>query len=339
MIELIFVRHGKKAYQAANDANDPLGREQQQAVTTLGAILQKIGVRPTHIYSGSFKHSLQTAEYLQRQLGGPSGAAQLELLTPQGPLLVDELIEHIRKNLQGERGCFLLVAHEPRLRQLITAYTGQRLEPLQHLDSVCITADSPSDLRVGKAKVAWRYPVRNYLEADLRQKISSKMTVATFLAGFTFTALFGLFDSPTKPLDYTRPPIPWCVPPTWIPVMDTVAFWLLTAAVGLFVAAVYVYDQLSMPQGLWDSAGKESWWVVWFKGTKTFRDGLKKNGYVYAYMVGTWSALFTPAVILAAIGLGLVVAIKSLSLAAGYALSLIGVGSYYLITKPKTGVD
>ena len=157
-------------------------------------------------------------------------------------------------------------------------------------------------------------------------------------AGFTFTAMVGLLGNPIVPWEQSWPSIP-SLPETSWPVLQAIAFWLLTVAVALFVAAVYVYDQLGMPQGLWDSAGKESWWVVRFKGTKTFREGLEKNGYVYAYMVGAWSVLFTPAVGLAAIGLGLVVAIKSLSLAGGYVLILIGVICWYLFTKPNIGVD
>lgn len=338
MIELVFIRHGERAYEE-EDAMDPLGSEQPPVVKALGEALEKIGVRPTKICSATFKHSMETAEHLQESFGGGPVAVQLELLTPRGPLPVEELIDYIEASLKGEHGCFVLVGHDPRLRQLITAYTGERLVPLQYLDAVCVTAGSLRELRVGKASVAWRYPVRNNCGPELRQKISSKMTVATFLAGFTFTAVFGLLDSPREPLSPPLPPIPWCLPEAWIPFLSTAAFWVLTASVGLFVAAVYVYDQLGMPEGLWDSAGKESWWVVWFEGTKTFKDGLEKNGYVYAYMVGAWSMLFTPAVVLAAIGFGLVVTISSLSLAAGYVLILVGAGSYYLITKPKIGVD
>ena len=67
------------------------------------------------------------------------------------------------------------------------------------------------------------------VDSELRDKITSKMTVATFLAGFTFAALLQLLNDPTR---FQSTP-------------NRIAVISLTLALSLFVAAVYMYDRLS----------------------------------------------------------------------------------------------
>jgi hypothetical protein len=244
---------------------------------------------------------------------------------------------------QSMNPTFLLVGHDPRLRQLITQFTGARLEPLDYLDMVCIVAGSANDLRLGRAKVDWRYPVRNTSEADLRQKVTSKMTVATFLAGFTFTSLgvalgdLNVTASPAgMPLPVTS--FDYVFPAEWNQFIKVAALLLLSLSIGLFVGAVYVYDQLAMPPGLWDAEGKDSLWFRWFQTSK-LKDNINKNGYLYANMIMAWSRLFTPAVGLAAVGFGLLITTRSVLLAGLYLLALALAGIWYGLNKPKVGLD
>ena len=66
------------------------------------------------------------------------------------------------------------------------------------------------------------------------------MTVATLLGGFVFAALITvLVDS--------RPSWEW---------HRIVAALLLTSSLALFVASVYLFDQLSMPEGFWTDADR-----------------------------------------------------------------------------------
>jgi hypothetical protein len=86
----------------------------------------------------------------------------------------------------------VLVGHEPRLSQFISKWTGKRFRPLDRSDAICLAGGSLEDFRCGCAKVVWHIPVRAYEEEALQQKIGSKMTVATLLAGFSFAALVEL---------------------------------------------------------------------------------------------------------------------------------------------------
>jgi hypothetical protein len=171
----------------------------------------------------------------------------------------------------------------------------------------------------------------------------SKMTVATFLAGFTFTSLGVALSSINKPVSSaeTLPPVSsfdCIIPSDWKMYIDVTALLLLSLSLGLFVGAIYVYDQLAMPRGLWDSEGKDSLWFRWFR-TSELKHNLKKNGYVYAHMLMAWSRFFTPAVGLAAVGFGLLLATRSVLLAGLYLLVLTLAAVWYGLNKPKVGFD
>ena len=49
-----------------------------------------------------------------------------------------------------------------------------------------VRGDSFEALLKGCGKIDLRFPVVDHQEAELRPKVQSKMTVATFLAGFVF---------------------------------------------------------------------------------------------------------------------------------------------------------
>jgi hypothetical protein len=133
------------------------------------------------------------------------------------------------------------------------------------------------------------------VDSQLRQKIASKMTVATFLAGFTFAALLELLKDRSH-FESAR---------TIIPIR--VAVVSLTLALGLFISAVYMYDRLSMPREFWSYQPRPG-----SNGKKTFLEKLHfkvhpesamlKDGALYTYMIGVWQWVFTPAVISAFVG-------------------------------------
>jgi hypothetical protein len=175
--------------------------------------------------------------------------------------------------------------------------------------------------------VDFRYPVVDHQEAALRQKVQSKMTVATFLAGFVSAALVALILTN----DFG----------TW----RQVAAVLLTLALGLFVATVYIYDELSMPDGFWLTGRPSRFrrrltahrehrrvlrWesiaqgtenarasvddVTWLHDPKERRKALADEdaaeqrlaGPIYTYMVQTWTFVFTPAVAFSLLGFGVI---------------------------------
>ena len=349
-LKIVFVRHGRRTYArkfSHNDAEDPLDQSEVKAVEVCRSILESQGDGPSRVFVSSHQHSKDTACILSNksELLSQDGIP-VELapeLTPNSGTGIDSMFARIDSSMTPPMNAtFWLVGHDPRLRQLVTQFTGVRLEPLNYLDMVCVVADSANGLRLGRAKVSWRYPVRNTSENELREKVTSKMTVATFLAGFTFTALGVALSSLDKTAcPATLPPIAsfdYVIPCEWSMFVKVAALLLLSLSLGLFVGAVYVYDQLAMPRGLWDSEGKESLWYRWFQ-TAGLKNNLKKNGYVYAHMIMAWSRLFTPGVVLAAVGFGLLISTRSILLAGLYLLVLTLAAVWYGLNKPIVGLD
>jgi hypothetical protein len=70
------------------------------------------------------------------------------------------------------------------------------------------------------------------------------------------------------------------------------------AAFALFVGAVYIYDELSMPREFWESAPREP---ATFSQSQFGFDWLM-NGPLYAHMVRTWRFFFTPALLCTLVG-------------------------------------
>jgi hypothetical protein len=71
------------------------------------------------------------------------------------------------------------------------------------------------------------------------------MTVSTLLAGFVFTARSGLL---------------LLSPGRWT-VEQVIAVIALAYSLTLFIASVYIYDQLGMPTGFWTDARRPQLWA------------------------------------------------------------------------------
>ena len=126
------------------------------------------------------------------------------------------------------------------MSDLVVELTGSRARQIPHGGAVCVHGESLQALLCGRGSILFRYPTVDHQEEQLRSKVNSKMTVATFLAGFVFTALSALLL--LQGADWT-----------WHRVVAAAA---LTAALVLFVSAVYIYDQLSTPPGFWTDGNK-----------------------------------------------------------------------------------
>jgi hypothetical protein len=100
-------------------------------------------------------------------------------------------------------------------------------------DVVAVYANSWSDLLAGTGRLKFRLPVADYQEEALRSKTQSKMTMATFLAGFAGAALIELLlAGMASPL-------------------HQFAAFLITVTLAPFIATDYIYDRLSMLKGFW----------------------------------------------------------------------------------------
>ena len=109
---------------------------------------------------------------------------------------------------------------------------------------------------------------RNHqIEEQLRSKITSKMTVSTFLAGFTFTVLNDLFQMNS------------------LNIPQTIAAICMTGSLSLFVASVYMYAHMTTPKHYWSEQYSSP-----------------AHEHLYFYVKRTWKWVFTPAVILFILG-------------------------------------
>ena len=271
----------------------------------------------------------------------------LSCLTPHaGPGDVAALIEEARAAVPDleQRRCIGLVGHEGRLSDLVTEFTGRRMRPLGHGEVVCLRGDCLTDLVAGRAILHFRYPTFDHQEEALQSKVQSKMTVSALLAGFVFTALSGLL---------LLSPGHWTLE-------HVIAVIALASSLTLFIASVYVYDQLGMPTGFWTDAGRPRLWarlyrraehrreVRWHsiaavEGVDAADEDLRpwlQDGPRYHVMIRTSRLLFVPGTWLALIGfLGLLKATGDLRIFAGAAIGLLIAGGFAMSRRPDLGAD
>lgn len=196
-------------------------------------------------------------------------------------------------------------------------------------------------------------------QVQLREKIGSKMTVATFLAGFTFAALLELLRDSEQLSS----------------VAIQIAVITLTLALALFVAAVYMYDRLNMPRKFWtyqdpsprsvasssgvnnpapqaatdskdapapDSKTEEGNRVKLIIEKLHFKvhdeEGMKVEGALYTYMIAVWTWVFTPAVIAALVGFSAILySTHNKTIFRSGMIVIIVVMIYYVVLRPILG--
>jgi phosphohistidine phosphatase SixA len=285
-MQIIFVRHGtRERTPGVLDRDQPLSSEGTEQVDGLRRFLGSIGIQPTRCLSSAYSHARQTAE---RLLGGPMPDRQalgqaLNVLTPKDSSDgIEAFVQEAHAEEFLSNDIILVVGHEPRLSRLLAKMTSRREPPLTRAGAVCVSLPSYEAILIGKGKVEWSWPVETTRAADLEAKLSSKMEVSGILAGLTVTAVAVLLGN--------RSPTSW----------QLAATSLLTVSAALFVASLYAYDRLMMPEEFWTAAepGSGSKLV----GHKQFRIDRNSNGILYAEMVWTWKYIFTPALFFATLG-------------------------------------
>jgi phosphohistidine phosphatase SixA len=230
-MQLIIVRH------ASHEGGrlTPRGRHH---VDRLARALENRGVRPTLILSSARPQAGETSDILARRLAG--AAPLVHRAGPLYPIAGNPgdfeavlLAARLAGIELGEHETVLLVGHEGRVSGLVVQVTGARSRPIPAAGAVAVCADSLEALLKGRGTIDFCYPVVDHQEAALRPKVQSKMTVATFLAGFVSAALVtSLFAE-----QFTG--------------ARQLAAVFLTLALALFVITVYIYNELGMPEGYW----------------------------------------------------------------------------------------
>jgi len=341
-MRVVVIRHGEKRELHGKDEKDwPLSEDGTLRVRELAGTLSRVDLLPRVYLTSRWEHARQTAEILAAGRGPElrSRVVGVDALTPgteEEKFSVAGLIEQAANqgiHLLEEGGVMALVGHEPRLSLLISQMGSRRIRPLDRLEAVVVQAGALTDLLRGRGTIECRIPVRDYQEEQLRPKIRSKMTVATFLAGFTFNALIGLL----RDKDFPSIELRSFDLQSFFTLLPAVAVIFLTAALALFIASLYMLDSLTMPEGFWAGQPRPSFRRAW---PQSFRENLNKHGPLYAYMKRTWECVFTPAVFLALVGFGAILVRTELTAVILSCLLIIaGAFLYYGIARPRLGTD
>ena len=240
-------------------------------------------------------------------------------------------------------------AHALETARLLQEDLGAHDQPVHLLK--CLTprggpgdAGGLAEFVAGRGQLYFRYPTFDHQEEQLRSKVQSKMTVATFLAGFVFTALSGLLLLVTD---------------RWT-LAQVVAVVALAASLALFVACVYIYDQLGMPSGFWTDSARPRLWRRHYARRERAREQrwhdiagtagpdaadedlrpLRQDGPRYHLMISTSRLLFTPATWLALAGfLALLTDTGDWRMLVGGCAGLLLAGVFALTRRPDLGAD
>jgi phosphohistidine phosphatase SixA len=334
-------------------------------VRRLARALDERGVQPSLVLTSPRPHALQSAELLARRIAGTNVPLPCGPLfpVPGNPGGFDHVVRAARAAgvEPGEHETIVLVGHEGRVSGLVVQLTGSRARPIPQAGAVAIEGAGLADLLKGRGTVAFRYPVVDHQEAALRPKVQSKMTVATFLAGFVSAALVtNLFDDEFS-------------------TAKQLAAVLLTVALALLIVTVYIYDELGMPEGYWgrgsrgrlrlwyedrrEQARERAWaqhagggklqdkrlpearWIddddEWWRAVADeHEEQLAQDGPLYTWMVATWTLVFTPALVLALAGFGVLIydagsRVTGVACAVGVLLAL----GWLALRRPPLGTD
>lgn len=346
MVRWILVRHGAhlRGWFGAH------GREQ---VDRLREALERREVRPSLYLISRRPQAIET--YL-RLVGTGVLRARREssaALTPEDPSAgLDALVCSTTADLEREP-TVVLIGHEGRLSNLLTELTRARHRPFPEAGAVCVTANCVQDLLRGKGEIEFSVPVVDHQEAELRAKVDSKKTVAALLAGFVLTALVATLVEGTKPADRDF--------------SDHLAIVAFATSLAFFIAAVYVYDLLAMPEGFWtdgsrsrlrrrlagratrrheerwnhavDRAGRSGREEPWLVQQREREARSRKNGPVFPAMVSAWTGLFTPGVLAALVGFAGLLWDASHVVQVLTVVGALFAGGAYLLRRPDLGAD
>jgi phosphohistidine phosphatase SixA len=287
LMNIVLIRHAERAHLEAEE-KDPLssaGREKADETVKRLVLLHQRMRKPLPSFSAvltsGYGAPKQTAEMLPRAEGAP--LIVLSCLAPReqgsGDLTPAQLLAEANA-VANDHATLAVVGHEPSISRLLCRMTGKDSRRLDRGEAVWIRGKSKEDFVHGRAELVNATRREDFAE-NLKDKIETKMTVCTFLAGFTIAALIEIIKDPDTIIRTSR----------------VAAAISLTAALGLFVAAIYIYDELSMPREFWGSDTRRK-----PPGSTLFGHDSRLNDNLYAHMVRAWRLFFTPAVVFSLIG-------------------------------------
>lgn len=231
----------------------------------------------------------------------------------------------------GDSSVIAVVGHHPSVAKLLCSVTGRKCRRIGFGEAIVLVG-TPQEMQQGRSCVEMRFGTKDASEL-LRKKIELKMTVCTFLAGFTIPVLVELLKGPANEMLQL-----WRI-------ATTIAFiFSLTC----FVAGIFAFDLLLMPNEFWGPIDED------MKPAKSSRSifalNYQLNGPLHANMVRIWKWFFTGGLLFALAGLtGLL--LKSYLpfelhpesriwiVAAGSAVVIGGVVLTYWVLRPRLGIE
>ena len=324
-MRLILIRHALRDHEF-NEAEAPLTEAGRKKAVETSVKLQDEKAKADVVLSSKQRPSKDTANVIFPN----AHLVDTDLLNPESnddnPDWSKLSAEMIRRH--GKSKTVAIVGHHPAIANLLRSVTGEKkIRRIGFGEAIVV-------IGLQKNNVANRGRVKSVFGADdasesPRQKIELKMTVCTFLAGFTIPVLVELLKDP--PVDLLK-------------ILSTVAF---ACSLALLVAAIFIFDLLLMPSNFWGPINKN---MKPKRSRRKFYLDYLLNGALYAYMVRTWKWFFGVALFLVIPGVLLLVfngyvekrldrQSATVVLSSGIIIAVIGAAILYRVLRPKLGIE
>jgi len=234
-MEILLIRHGDR-HRTSPDEQASLSDAGRKQATELATSLKKLEFNCNVFLTSKYVHAAETASIL----AAANPVARIHEMSALTPHSTKETLDDITSEAKEkglvlpELGSVVVTGHEPRLGQLFTRLTSTRTRPLENCEAICVSG-TWKELFRGRGTVVFRTPVDSHDSESLAEKIHRKMEVSVFLAALTIPALIEIIKGETSTMLLSR----------------GISAFFLTLSLSLYVAAVYIYDELSMPEGFW----------------------------------------------------------------------------------------
>ena len=339
-MNLILMRHGERKHNKP-ERKASLTEKGVEKAHAIAIELAEQALLFDHVVSSTQEPTKQTALLLAGNntakcvalelLDPPLNETDEEHYSPQWSAISQHIARSTSKALNDER-TIAIVGHHPGITNLLGSVTGEKCRRIGRGEAILVTG-SLQEIGSGKGNVVKTFGAEDAPEA-LRKKIELKMTVCTFLAGFTIPVLVELLKS--EPQEMLR---------VWR-IFSIIAF---TFSLSLFVAAVFAFDLLLMPTEYWGAINPKS--KPRFRRWSKFSRHYRLSGALYAYMVQTWRYFFAGGLLFIVVGfaslllkgkleelLGTCLPSPMWFLVAGASLAVILTWLLYLWLRPRLGI-
>jgi phosphohistidine phosphatase SixA len=325
-MKLILIRHAERCHDV-NEVEAPLTDNGRKKASETSAALRDANVTPNIVLSSKQEPSKETARLISPHVE----SVPTDLLSPgnEDPRwsVLSAKLNHPDGQIPDD-AIVAIVGHHPAIANLLRSVTGHKNLRRIGFGEAIVVEGSEADMECGRGNVVKVVGADDASES-LRKKIELKMTVCTFLAGFTIPVLVELLKDP--PADLLR-------------VLSAVAF---ACSLALLVAAIFIFDLLLMPNNFWGPINAD---MKPKRSRRQFSLDFRLNGALYAYMVRTWSWFFIGALIFVFAGVLLLVVNgftetrldrrgATIVLLTGIIIAVGGTAILHRILRPRLGIE